>query len=116
MPFGIKNSEAILVRGMRKLLHDLDHVESFNDDLIVCTKDWDTYLLVLGKLLRRLQQMRLAVRLTYCLFCSKSVEFLGHLVVAIVLRSNEENLEKIRQPKRPTTKKEVRLLLGLANF
>ena len=116
MLFRMKNSGATLVRGMRKLLPDLDHVESYIDDLFVYTKDWDTHLQVLDKLLCRLQQARLAVRPTKCLFGSKSVEFLGHLVGFDCITINEENLEKIRQAKRPTTKKEVRSFLGLANY
>ena len=66
--------------------------------------------------LRRLQQARLAVRPTKCLFGSKSVEFLGHLVGNDFITINEENLEKIRQAKRPATKKEVRLFLERANY
>ena len=112
----MKNSGATLVRGMRKLLHGLDHVESYIDDLIVYTKDWDTNLQMLDELLRRLQQARLAVRSTKCLFGSKSVEFLGHLVGGDCITINKENLEKIRQAKRPTTKKKVRSFLGLADY
>ena len=32
IPFGMKNSGATLIRGMRNLLHGLDHVESYIDD------------------------------------------------------------------------------------
>ena len=39
MPFGMKNSGATLVRGMRKLLHDIDNAECYIDDLIVYAKD-----------------------------------------------------------------------------
>ena len=104
MPFSMKNSGATLVCGMRKFLHGLDHVESYIDDLIVYTEGWD------------LQQARLAVRPTKCLFGSKFVEFLGHLVGGDSITINEEDLEKIRQAKRPTTKKKVRSFLGLANY
>ena len=116
MLFGMKNSGATLVRGMRKLLYGLDLVESYIDDFLGYTKEWDTHLLVLDELLRRLQQARLAVRPTNCLFGSKSVEFLGHLVGGDCITINGENLEKIRLAKRPTTKKEVRSFLGLANY
>ena len=47
MPFGMKNSGATLVQGMRKLLHGLDHVKSYIDDSIVYAKNWDTHLRVL---------------------------------------------------------------------
>ena len=40
MPFGMKNSGATLVRGIRRLLSGMDCVSSFIDDLIVYTEDW----------------------------------------------------------------------------
>ena len=46
----------------------------------------------------------------------KSVEFLGHLIGGHCITMNEENLEKIRQAKRPTAKKDERSFLGLANY
>ena len=104
MPFGIKNSGATLVRGMRKLLQDMDNVECYIDDLIVYTKDWATHLQVLDKLLEKLRQAGLVIRPTRCVFGSKSVEFLGRSIGENCISINEENLEKIRSAKRPTTK------------
>ena len=51
MPLGMKNSGASLVRGMRKLLQDMDNVECYIDYLIVYAKDWAAHLQVLDKLL-----------------------------------------------------------------
>ena len=116
MPFGMKNSGATLVRGMRKLLQDLGNVECYIDDLIVCTKDWATHLQVLNKLLEKLRQAGLVIRSTKRVFGSKSVEFLGHFIGENCISINEDNLEKIRSAKRPTTKKEVRSFLGLAYY
>ena len=119
MPFGMKNSEATLVRGMRKLLQDIGNVECYIDDLIVYTKDWATHLQVLDKLSKKLRQAGLVIRPTKCVFGLKSVEFLGHSIVESCISINKENLEKaqkIRRAKRPTTKKEVRSFLGLANY
>ena len=50
----MKNSGAILVRGMMKLFQGLDHVESYIDDLIIYTKDWNNHLEMLDKLRHRL--------------------------------------------------------------
>ena len=118
MPFGMKNSGATLVRGMRKLLQDMPNVECYRymDDLIVYTKDWATHLQVLDKLLEKLRQAGLVIRPTKRVFGSKSVEFLGHFIEENCISINEEHLEKIRSAKRPTTKKEVRSFLGLANY
>ena len=40
MSFGIKNSGATLVREMRKLLEELDHLERYINDFVIYTKDW----------------------------------------------------------------------------
>ena len=116
MPFGMKNSGATLVRGMRQLLSGMDHVSSYIDDLIIYTEDWESHLRALEELLGRLQRANLAARPTKCLFGTKSVDFLGHLVGGEWITVNDENLEKIRHARRPTTKKEVRSFLGLANY
>ena len=118
MPFGMKNSGATLARGMRKLLQGMPNVECYRymDDLIVYTKDWATHLQVLDKLLEKLRQTGLVIRPTKRVFGSKSVEFLRHFIEENCISINEENLEKIRSAKRPTTKKEVRSFLGLANY
>ena len=71
---------------------------------------------MLDKLLEKLRQAGLVIRPTKCVFGSKSVEFLGHSIEENCISHNEENLEKIRSAKRPTTKKEVRSFLGLANY
>ena len=96
----MKNSIATLVRRMRKHLHGLELVESYIDDLIVNAMDWDSHLQMLDDLLRWLQQAHLAVRPTKCLFGSKFVEFLDHLVGGNCITMYEENLKKIRQTKR----------------
>ena len=116
MPFGMKNSGATLVRGMRQLLSGMNHVSSYVDDLIVYTEDWESHLRALEELLGRLQRANLAARPTKCLFGTKSVDFLGHLVGGEWITVNDENLKKIRHARRPTTKKEVRSFLGLANY
>ena len=92
---------------MKKLLYDFNHVESNIDDWSIYTKDWDTHLQMLDKLLSRLQQVHLVVWPIKYLFGSKLVEFLSHLVGGNCITINKENLEKICQAKRPTTKKEV---------
>ena len=71
---------------------------------------------MLDKLLKKLTQASLVIRPTKCVFGSKSVEFLGHSIGENCISINEENLEKIRSAKRPTTKKEVRSFISLANY
>ena len=116
MPFGMKNSGATLVHGMKQLLSGMDHVRSNIDDLIIYTKDWESHLQALEELLGHLQQANLAARPTKCLFGTKLVDSLGHLVGGEWIIVNDKNLEKICHATRPTTKRELREFLGLANY
>ena len=69
-PFGMKNSSATLVCGLRKLLQDMDNVECYIDDLIIHTKAWAMHSQVLDKYLQlqRLRQARLVIRPSKCVF------------------------------------------------
>ena len=116
MPFVMKNSGATLVQELRMLISNIENVDSYIDDLIVYTEDWDTHIRVLDELINRLQQANLTARPTKCVFGAKSVEFLGHQVGFDWITVNDNNLEKIRMAQRPTTKKEVRSFLGLVNY
>ena len=103
MPFGMKNSGATIVWGMRKVLSGMSGVESYIDNLIVFSSDWKTHLRTLKELLKRLSQANLNARLSKCIFGASTVEFLGHDWIT----PNNDNLDKIARAKRPVTKKEA---------
>ena len=51
MPFGMKNLGATLVREMRKISAGMNNVDSYIDDFIIHSNDWQAHLPVLGELL-----------------------------------------------------------------
>ena len=112
----MKNSGATLVCGLRKISAGMNNVDSYIDDLIIRTNDWQAHLQVLEELLRRLREAGLTAKLSKCVFWARSVEFLGHFICCDWIMINEDNLKKICAARRPTTKKEVRSFLGLANY
>ena len=57
MHFGMKNSDATVVRGMRKVLSGMSAVESYIYDLIVLSSHWRTHIETLKKYLRRLNEV-----------------------------------------------------------
>ena len=116
MPFGMKNSGATLVPGMRKILKDMDNVESYIDDLLIFTDSWEAHVKTVEELLSKLQRANLTAKPSKCVFGAKSVEFLGHNVGFDWIMPNDDNLEKVAGAKRPTTKKEVRSFFGLLNY
>ena len=116
MPFGMKNSGATLVRGLRTVLAKLDGVESYIDDLLVYSDTWDAHLCTLNELLRRLGDANLTAKPSKCTFGSTSIEFLGHDIGFDWIKPNHDNLSKIEDARHPTTKKEVRSFFGLLNY
>ena len=97
IPFGIKNSGATSIRGMRKILAGMNKVDSYIDDLIIHANDLKAHLQVLEELLRRWRKGGLTVKPSKCVFGAESVELLGHYIGRDWITNNEDNLEKIRR-------------------
>ena len=114
MPFGVINSAATLKRAMKKLIEDLDDVDFYWDDILVHTRTWEEHIRALRELFSRLVQAGLTIRPTKCLFGVNSVDFLGHRLKQGMIGQN--NVEKIKDAPRPSTKKQVRSFMGLAGY
>ena len=97
IPFGIKNSGATLIRGMRKILAGMNKVDSCIDDLIIHANDLKAHLQVLEELLRQWRKAGLTVKPSKCVFGAESVELLGHYIGRDWITNNEDNLEEIRR-------------------
>ena len=116
MPFGLVSAPAVFARMMRMLhLADLS-AENFFDDILVHSASWSDHLHHVRNVLDRLKSYGLTARPSKILTGFQSLEFLGHVVGSGVLRPDESKTEKILQVSTPTTKKQVRSLLGLLSF
>ena len=116
MPFGMVNSGATLVRGLRKILEGMPGVGSYIDDIVIYSDSWEDHIKTLKELFGRLRKARITARPTKCLLGASRMEFLGHQVGGDVITPSRENLEKVRNTPPPTTKKQVRSFLGLVGY
>ena len=115
MPFGLLSAPAVFARMMRMLhLADLSAENFF--DILVHSASWSDHLHHVRNVLDRLKSYGLTARPSKILAGFQSLEFLGHVVGSGVLRPDESKTEKILQVSTPTTKKQVRSLLGLLSF
>ena len=105
MPFGMINSVATLKRAMKKLIEDLDDVDFCWDDILVHTRTWKERIRALRGLFSRLVQAGLTIRPTKCLFEVNSDDFLGHRLKQRMIGLHQDNVEKIKDAPRPSTKK-----------
>lgn len=55
MPFGLVTAPATFSRLMRKVLHGMENVDNFIDDILVYTKSLDHHFVVLDELFQRLR-------------------------------------------------------------
>ena len=116
MPFGLVSAPAVFARMMR-ILHLADlSTENFFDDILVHSVSWSNHLHHVRNVLDRLKSHGLTARPSKILAGFQSLEFLGHVVGSGVLPPDESKTKTILQVSTPTTKKQVRSLLGLLSF
>ena len=119
MPFGLNVAPATFTRMMRKLLDGMKNVASFMDDILIfsetCfrwTKDCCAYMALLREVFLRLK----GARPSKCQIGYPNLEFLGFMVGEGTKQPEQGKVAKMLELPRPTTKAEVRSLLGLIGF
>ena len=116
MPFGMINSGATVVRGLKKVLKGLSGVGSYIDDIVIYSGSWEEHLRTLKELFGWLRRARITARPMKCLLSANRMMFLGHHIGGDVITPSNDNLEKVRKTTRPTTKKQVRSFKGLVGY
>ncbi|XP_070207867.1 uncharacterized protein [Littorina saxatilis] len=116
MPFGLSTAPSTFARMMRKL--DLERFSSFNffDDILVANDEWEEHLQSLDGVLSVLHTHGLTARPSKVEVGMDSIEFLGHRIGQNTMGPVPAKVSKILRISVPTTKKQVRALLGLVGF
>ena len=116
MPFGMVNRSVTLKRGLSRNLKDVDNVLFYWDDILVHTSSWEDHVKTLRELFQRLKKADLTIRPSKCILGTDNVDFIGHRLSEGVKGLHDDNVRKIMKAARPTTKKQVRAFMGLANY
>ena len=116
MAFGLVSAPATFSRLMRKLLHGMESIDNFLDDIIVFTKTWEEHLQVLRELFMRLRRAKLTARPSKCSIGFRQLDCLGHVVGGDKLQPHPDKVKSIEEAPRPVTKRQVRSFLGLIGF
>ena len=115
-PFGLVNAPSVYAKLTRKLLHELDNVDNFVDDLITYTNDLDQHLVTLRELFDRVRNANLKLKPSKVKLGFTEIAFLGQIIGNGTVRPTQENIEKILNAPIPRTKKGVRSLCGMVNW
>ena len=81
MPFGLTNAPATFQRTMDMTFSDMiDYTEIHVDDIVVNSKSLEDHLVHQRKVLQRLREHQLFVKLKKCSFAQSEIEFVGFIV------------------------------------
>lgn len=118
MPFGLCNAPATFQRLMQVILGDLVPKQCliYLDDIIVHGKSVQEHNTNLRKVLQRLLQANLRLKNEKCRFLKEEVSFLGHIISAKGIRTDEAKTLAIKEYPEPKSTKQVRSFLGLASY
>ena len=116
MPFGLSGSPSTFVRLMRKVLHGLDNVLVYGDDLLIHSSEAGEHGKHVTAVLQRLMEAGLVVNLKKCQFFKREVKFLGHMISEGRAAPLPDKVAAIKDFPTPNTKKQLQTFLGLAGY
>jgi len=118
MPFGLTNAPPTFQRMMNKILKDwlYEFAVVYIDDIMIYSKTYEEHLEHIEKVLSKLREVNLMLKLKKCKWCEQNIEFLGHIVGKGGLKPDPGKIEKIKNLKIPRNVKDVRAVLGLCSY
>ncbi|GFV33282.1 retrovirus-related Pol polyprotein from transposon 17.6 [Trichonephila clavipes] len=117
MPFGLAKASGTFQREMNRILKShSEYAQAYMDDVVIFSKTFEEHLVNLELVLAELEKLGFSVRLDKCSFAAKRIKYLGHTIEGGKHGPDEDKVLAIKRLIRPTTKKEVRSVLGLMGF
>ena len=118
MPFGLSNAPSAFQRFMNNIFSDvLDvFVVIYLDDILIYSDNMNDHKKHVKKVLKRLQENRLYVSPTKCVFHQNRIEFLGFVLGVDGLMMDESKTQTIQNWLTLCRVKDVQSFLGFANF
>ena len=116
MPFGLVNAVAVFCRMVRALLGNIPHVDSYVDDIVIYTSDWESHLESLKMVFERIRDAGLTIRPTKCEIGHAVIDLLGQIFGKGEFRPQNEKIVQVLKVARPKTKKNLRSFLGMIGY
>ena len=114
--FGISCASEVFQHAIEQVLMGIPGVKNISDDIIIYGKTQEDHDKSLDQVLQRLEEKGLTLNGAKCEFNKRSLEFFGHIFSQEGMSPSREKVQAIRDCQPPTNVKEVRSLLGMANF
>lgn len=118
MPFGLVNAPAHFQAYMNSIFRketDL-FVIIYLDDILVYSKNETEHVQHVKRILQKLIENGLSIKIEKCEFHARSVEFLGHRVSVRGIDMDDSKSEALQNWKAPNNVKQLQRFLGFANY
>ena len=120
MFFGLTNSPATFQTMMNNIFRE-EIVEGWGaiiymDDILVFSKNKKEHEKHVGRILQKLREHKLSLKLEKCWFSKKEIEFLGLIISEDSIMMNKRKVEAIKNWPEPKNKIELQQFLGFVNF
>ena len=115
LPFGISSGSEKFQKTMNQILLGLEGVECNIDNVLVHGKDQHQHDERLEAVLKPLLEAGVTLNLDKCVFSTKQVKFLGHVISSNGIEVDPDKVKAIADLPAPTNVQEVRTFLGMVN-
>ncbi|XP_052185282.1 uncharacterized protein LOC127796919 [Diospyros lotus] len=114
MLFGLKNARATYQRMVNKVFKELlgDTMEAYVDDMIVKSREKESHVKKLARVLEVFRQYKMRLNPAKCAFGVQSGKFLRYMITQRGIEANPEKIQAILDMEPPTSIKEVQRLTG----
>ena len=116
MPFGPKNAPAYFQKTMNEIFSDMDFVIVYMDDVTIISDNEEEHKIHLEKVLNRIKEKNIKLRIDKCKFGKSECEFLGFIANKYGVKPTDKYKNKIINVPRPKDKSEMQRFLGLINY
>jgi hypothetical protein len=118
MPFGLTNAPASFQRFINKVLQEYLHlfVITYLDDILIFSKEKEEHMEHVNKVLEKLQEAKLKLKLKKCKFHIQETKFLGHWISTEGIHMDQNKVKAIVEWPRPKNVKEVQQFIRLVNY
>ena len=119
MFFGLKNSPAAFQRMMNEEFRDMmdeGWLIIYMDDMLISSKSKEELERRTKRVLQRLKEKDLYLKLEKCKFCKTEMDYLGLIISEGEIRMDPTKLAGIKTWPQPRTKTDIRSFLGFGNF
>jgi len=116
LPFGLKNAPGDFSRIMNIVLGGLEFVEVYLDDITIHSETLEQHIRHLQIVFKKFRDARLKINGKKCIWCSRSINVLGHTVTKDTVMMDHRKVEAIKNRQKPTNIKQLQSFLGLSNY